>query len=341
LSVPDPNKTISDSREKVRSLLAEPGGPGRVREKYEEIYEDSEAWLYAKSHGVHSVVYSLIADRVRGRTVLDVGCGAGRLAIMCAHHAVEVRGFDFSETAIVIADLNAASAGQDVDFRVADIDTFCATSETASYDVVTMLGVLEHVEDPVATLRDISPLIRDGGTLVVSCPNFINPRGFMYMTLLTLFGLPMSLADLRQVDHMNLREWAAATGYGVEQVAGALYRFGWDEKAVADMERRVPLAVHDSGLDLPLDYERYGAWLERMAAPMTETLAWLESRGVLQRIRRALELRFERVVDVGDELWERMSRYMNENIEADPFYSTEPPFAYLGGECIYVLEKLP
>jgi ubiquinone biosynthesis O-methyltransferase len=324
---------------KVTSLLAESGDGATTREKYEEIYRDSDAWLYSKSHGVHSVVYTLIEEQLPDRAVLDIGCGAGRMAIMCAHSAARVTGIDFSPTAVSLAELNATCAGQDVTFLESDIERFCAESAD-KYDVITMLGVLEHVADPTQTLRDISAVVHDGGTVVVSCPNFINPRGFTYMTLLTLFHLPMSLADLRQVDYFDMREWAAASGYSVEQAVGALFDFSWGEKAYADMKKRVPLALRDSALDLDLDHAQYEAWLKRGTKPMADTLEWLENHGALRRIERRLKMRLERVVDVDDALWDRMADYMNENIGADPFYSTEPPFCYLGGECIYVLEKL-
>ena len=340
MSTDAPKNPSSPRPQKVASLLAEHDGAERIQEKYEEIYTQSDEWLYAKSQGVHSIVYALIAERLRGRSLLDVGCGAGRLAIMSAHEADRVTAFDFSGAAIAIAELNATCAGRQISFEVADIHGFCERSDE-TFDVVTMLGVLEHVEDPVRSLRDISSVMRDGGTLVVSCPNFINPRGFTYMTLLTLFDLPMSLADLRQVDYLDVRDWARQSGYAVEQVVGALYRFAWDDKAVADMRKRVPLAIRDARLDLDPDYDRYGAWLRRVAEPMSDTLASLEARGVLQRIERPIELSFERNVAVGDELWARMTDYMDEDIEADPFFSVEPPFCYLGGEAIYVLQKLP
>lgn len=47
------------------------------------------------------------------------------------------------------------------------------------------------------------------------------------MTLLRLFDLPMSLADLRQVTHTDIEKWSKETGLRIKKYIGALYKFGW------------------------------------------------------------------------------------------------------------------
>lgn len=325
------------SQPKISSLLSV-GDQRNILAKYDEIYRSADVWLYRKSHGVHSVIYELIKDELPGRRMLDVGCGAGRLAIMAAHRAAETVGFDFSETAIAIARLNALSAGRVVKFEVADIETFCQRADR-TYDVITLVGVLEHVPDPPGTLRDLYRLLTPGGLLVVSCPNFLNPRGFSYMTVLTLLHLPMSLADLRQVDYMDIEQWCAETGFVLERVVGAIYRFGWDQKAAEDMIKRMPLAIRDAKLDLSFDYEAYNTWQRKIVRPNEQFLAWLEAQGALKRIQRGVEFVLQRPEGVDDALWERMSQYMAEDIVTDPFYSDVMPIAAMGGEGIYLLRK--
>lgn|GEM_PF-1558200 len=323
---------------KLRSSLAEPQGQRNLKAKYEQIYSESDVWLYKKSHGVHSVIFSQIRDHLSGARLLDVGCGAGRLALMCATRAKHVDGLDFSETAVSMAQLNASACGiNNVSFLVADLDEY---ENPQPYQLITLIGVLEHVKDPVTSLRRINQLLEEGGTAVVSCPNFLNFRGHSYMTLLTLLELPMSLADLRYVSYLDIQSWCQQTGFELLNSVGAIYRFGWDEKAVLDMIQRVPLAVRDKNLSVPLNYEAYNNWLRSQVAINRQYLNYLESQGFLKRIRRMVELRPQSVAGVDPELVRKMHQYLEEDIDNDPFYCEVEPFCYHGGEGIYFLRKV-
>jgi ubiquinone biosynthesis O-methyltransferase len=325
---------------KIKSLLTEKEKSRQIRAKYEEIYSDSETWLYEKSHGVHSVVLSQIKQELAGKKYLDVGCGAGRLALMCAHFADQVTAIDFSEKAIFLASLNASCLGlNNIELQGISIEEFCNT-QAEIYDVVTMIGVLEHVENPLGTLQAVNTLLPDQGILVVSCPNFINFRGFTYMTLLTLFDLPMSLADLRQIDYQDISAWAASSGFKLLKTVGAIYQFGWGEKAYKDMVRRVPLAIKDKKKQLDPDHDRYNTWLRRMLDCNAQYVEWLEDNGIIKRIERQVELKMERKVAIVDSLWEKLSRYIQEDITSDPYYTDMAPFCYMGGEAIYILKKV-
>lgn len=311
-----------------------------LQAKYEEIYRDSDVWLYTKSHGVHSVILGQIKDYLSDKKVLDVGCGAGRLAIMCAHFAKTVDAFDFSENAIFLAKKNAECSGTDnVNFFVSDIDSFNLGTEEA-YDIITLVGVLEHVIDPLKTLKKLNSILKNEGLLVVSCPNFINFRGYSYMTLLTLFDLPMSLADLRQIDYRDIKNWSKETGFELIKTIGAIYRFGWDEKSVNDMIKRVPLAIKDKQLSIEVNYEAYNSWLKSRIESNRMYLEYLERTGILKRIERLVEIKFNKIEGIKEELWKKMNEYIYEDIETDPYYCDIEPFCYQGGEGIYILKKI-
>ena len=324
---------------KVRSYLVEGGDGKDLRHKYEEIYQKSDAWLYAKSHGVHSVVLGQIKEEIKGKRVFDMGCGAGRLSIMCAHTAEHVDGIDFSESAIFIAERNAECCGmENIGFYVDDIATF-EPPDGHLYDVITSLGVLEHVPDPAVTLKRLSSMLVPGGLAVVSCPNFLNFRGHTYMTLLKLFALPMSLADLRQVDYHDIAEWAAQSGFVHERTVGAIYDFAWGQKAVTDMIKRVPAALSDKPIQGELDFNAYDKWLERCLDSNSRFMEYLQGAGILKQIERQMELNFRQKANVPEGLWEKMNQYIVEDITTDPYYCDVEPFCYYGGDAIYFLRK--
>lgn len=77
------------------------------------------------------------------------------------------------------------------------------------------------------------------------------------MTLLTLFGLPMSLADLRQIDVKDIRVWSENVGLRLEKTLGAIYKFGCAKKASKDIIKRVPLAIKDKNIKVELNFKAY------------------------------------------------------------------------------------
>jgi len=321
--------------DKIRSFLVESGQS--LKAKYDEIYRSSGTWLYPKSHGVHSTIVGLVQDELAGSTVLDLGCGAGRLSLMCGRLGADVDGVDFSEDAVALARLTSQVTGvTGAQFTVESAETL---RPSRTYDFVLMVGVLEHVPDPEATLRQARSWLSERGRLVVSCPNFLNLRGYAYMPLLTLFHFPMSLADLRQISYRHIDAWADQTGLRRSRTAGAIYRFAWGDKGARDMVTRVPLAARDKGVAPDtLDLAAFTSWMSDQSEAGEWLLDALEQRGILRRIRRPVTFEPHPVPGTPDDLYNRICQYMNEDVDADPYWCDEAPFCYYGGEAIYVLE---
>jgi ubiquinone/menaquinone biosynthesis C-methylase UbiE len=61
----------------------------------------------------------LIGD-VRGKKLLDAGCGFGSYSIYCSRQGATVTAVDISPTMIELAHKEAAEAGVDIDFRIGD-----------------------------------------------------------------------------------------------------------------------------------------------------------------------------------------------------------------------------
>jgi 2-polyprenyl-3-methyl-5-hydroxy-6-metoxy-1,4-benzoquinol methylase len=99
----------------------------------------------------------------RGR-LLDVGCGTGALASTFAGHGWSVAGVEPSAEAAA----RARAAG--VEIHTGTLDD--APWQGPTFDAIVFNHSLEHVPDPLASLRQAAALLRDGGMLAVAVPNF-------------------------------------------------------------------------------------------------------------------------------------------------------------------------
>ena len=64
------------------------------------------------------------------------------------------------------------------------------------FDVIVSIGTLEHMDEPYKILKKFKSQLNPHGKIIVTTPNWTNPRGYVLMTLLHLFNAPITLADL-------------------------------------------------------------------------------------------------------------------------------------------------
>lgn len=103
-----------------------------------------------------------------GSLVLEAGCGVGSQTVTLARKSpgARITSIDISAASVAEARQKAAAAGlANVQFQQADI--FSLPFAPASFDHVFVCFVLEHLAEPVAALRLLRGLIREGGTITV------------------------------------------------------------------------------------------------------------------------------------------------------------------------------
>lgn len=112
--------------------------------------------------------YALAASYAEGRRVLDVGGGVGYGSFLMAKFAEEVVYVDYSDAAVDFVKTKwcpnapnlTALKGYAMDVGL----------EPKSFDVITFMDVVEHVDEPEALLREIAGLLKDDGVLIVTTP---------------------------------------------------------------------------------------------------------------------------------------------------------------------------
>jgi 2-polyprenyl-3-methyl-5-hydroxy-6-metoxy-1,4-benzoquinol methylase len=100
--------------------------------------------------------------------VLDIGCGKGGVASTLRHHfeSLSITGFDkYRDDAF---DYSSAFNA----FHNVDLMEEWPSIDYASFDLVLLLDVLEHLTEPQTVLRKLSTLISSETQVIVSLPNF-------------------------------------------------------------------------------------------------------------------------------------------------------------------------
>lgn len=136
------------------------------RGSYETTYNAEEL---RHIRGKIALRWAQIAPRFTAPgSLLDVGCGEGFVLDHAAAVGWTVRGIDFSAAGLEAQNPHcrpALETGDVFDILRRDIEA------GASYHVIWLQNVLEHVTDPEVLLRDLKALVAPGGALVVTVPN--------------------------------------------------------------------------------------------------------------------------------------------------------------------------
>jgi ubiquinone/menaquinone biosynthesis C-methylase UbiE len=104
-----------------------------------------------------------VLGEVRGRDVLELGCGAGRWAVGLAHHGARVVALDLSPTRLRQARAEVEAAG--VEVRLVEASAESVPLPSKSFDIVFCDWGALTFADPYRTIPEASRLLRDGGLL--------------------------------------------------------------------------------------------------------------------------------------------------------------------------------
>jgi 2-polyprenyl-3-methyl-5-hydroxy-6-metoxy-1,4-benzoquinol methylase len=183
--------------------LADPGSPATAR------------------HATAAKRYlDLIEAHRKGGRILDVGCSVGIFLDAARRSGWEVYGVEFSKDTAALA-------------RASGLNVLTGTLADTSFpneffDVVTLWDVLEHLSDPLETLKAINPLLTNNGILGLSTPNVDGLFPRLSLALAGLAGVwphPEPPYHLFQFSKETLAQVLSGSGF----------------EAVRVVDRRIPL----------------------------------------------------------------------------------------------------
>ena len=115
---------------------------------------------------------------LKGKRILDIGCGGGILSESLALEGATVVGIDLAEAGLEVAKLHLLESGFDIDYQFISAEDL-SDSESESFDVITCLEMLEHVPNPSMIIEACSKLVKTNGRVFFSTINR-NPKSYFF-----------------------------------------------------------------------------------------------------------------------------------------------------------------
>jgi SAM-dependent methyltransferase len=134
-----------------------------------EFFDDLDQYHFEKLHHLPRLIDF---DGYRGKSVLDVGCGAGTDLARFAKGGAHVTGVDLSAAAIALARQNFSQQGLQGDLREADGERLPFPDD--QFDMVFAHGVVQYTSHDRALVDECRRVLKPGGTAIFQVYNRIS-----------------------------------------------------------------------------------------------------------------------------------------------------------------------
>ena len=143
---------------------------------------------------------------------LDFGCGTGRLI---NRYKISYPNYDFFGVDISERACDEAS-------KFNNVNIFCGTLKQAKYkdnffDIISAYHVLEHVPNPKKTLVELNRILKPGGKIFISLPNFNSFERFVFGKYWKWIEIP------RHLFHFNRKNLGLLLGDNSFKVESVVY----------------------------------------------------------------------------------------------------------------------
>lgn len=167
---------------------------------------------------------------LKGKRMLDVGCGWGGYVVAASQLGADIYGCDVDEKVLEVARLRAQLHEVNSNYFHCQAEKLPFADE--EFDCVLNWSVLEHVRDVDLTVKEIARVLKKGGVGFICAPNYWQPVEHHYKVLfppkcpkslgklyLRLLGRPTEFLDtINYIDHKMVKNGFEKCGIEVEDI---------------------------------------------------------------------------------------------------------------------------
>jgi SAM-dependent methyltransferase len=171
----------------------------------------------------------LLSSLRAGLDLLDVGCGPGTITVDLARRVAPGRTVGLDRAPEVLEQVRAHAAAQGVTVELQAGDLYVLDFPNASFDVVHVHQVLQHLTDPVCALRELRRVLRQNGVLAArdgdySCFSWA-PRDPLLVRWLELYRAVARRNHAQPDAGPMLKGWALAAGFRSVQASSSTWTY--------------------------------------------------------------------------------------------------------------------
>lgn len=184
--------------------------------------------VYAEIHrDRHAAVLTWIDSLALapGSQVLEIGCGAGFMAVTLAERGCRVHAIDSSEAMIEQARRHAVESGMTDQLSVSVGDVYALAFADSSFDLVLAIGVIPWLERAELAIQEMARVTRPGGHVIFTADNRARLNSFLDPWLNPALN-PFKWRVKDALARVGLRHWSlkdvGATSHDRRFIDGAL-----------------------------------------------------------------------------------------------------------------------
>jgi 2-polyprenyl-3-methyl-5-hydroxy-6-metoxy-1,4-benzoquinol methylase len=228
--------------------------PAGIAQHYRDVVD--EEYLRHETSRILSAVAVLegLKKRRPGGRLLDVGCATGDLLVAATRLGFDAEGLELSDWSSTLARKRGFTVHQE---RLATL----AQRSPEAYDLITLMGVIEHFAEPREELAYLSRLLKPGGILAIW-------TGDVDSSLSRILGRRWWYWQGQHIQYFTRRSLTRLTGdAGLERVGTSLFPFAATIGTIRNSLRRYRSHRFLTGLVRPL-FALKPVWFLRLPGEM-------------------------------------------------------------------------